>query len=120
MRLAPAARNCTTKEFHGTIRKHGATLTNHTEVISLKAGPRFVDLEMKSMHEPKDKIVIVKLFSNIKGYHYECYRLTSRGQTTTAVYLTWFSERLLTSMQTQRRVDYRSGEMGAKPLHENH
>ena len=55
VRLAPAARNCATKEFHDTIRKHGATLTNHTEVISLKAGPRFVDLEMKSMHEPKEK-----------------------------------------------------------------
>ena len=38
VRLAPSARQCTTKDFHDVIKKHGGTLTSHAEVVSIKTG----------------------------------------------------------------------------------
>ena len=56
VRLGPAERKATPKSFHEAIKKYAPQINTNPEIVSWRTGSRHLDMELKNMHQIKERI----------------------------------------------------------------
>ena len=60
IRMGPAERKTTPKGFHEAIKKHAQAFGANPDIVSWRTGSRHIDVEMKNMHQVKDRIASMR------------------------------------------------------------